>query len=605
MKIFSLQRALLLVVLAFSAVARAEDDPCKGAAGAAMSCDQQEKCIDSRFKEVLSKDPNVACRLNNDAGWDKSVAAKLNDKSDPSCNGTVCASTYLRLQRAVKDYKKAAGQACNMNSDPKGCLASAGDDQNAAFKCAKAKQEQALELSKMARKALETAKDEAANYRKLTQEVKKKYDADQDKIQEAEDAMRTQGQSMSDITAAKQQSAVVNGDTFGSGQGGGVLSQLNATVDARNGGAQSLADYENRQKQLTAEQDRAAATIDAFNKAAKVELDNRTRLEAALTAESLKTAKLSTSSGPISSNDKSTITGKDSGSGKSDSSSDSLLNQATNLTKLASAGTSLASAMNKSGASQAQNFNSGYPGSGEGPAQPGTTGASGPTTSSFGSNGSPTGGSTSPTPIPPGQGALDRTHLGQNSNVDGNSGHSARGYMGGDLTASADQGASHAGGYGFGSSGSSSSGASEGIKDEGRAPASKDNKAGACTGSESDCAAMNDLKTPQFNAGGALGMPKIGAADPALATKGALENIFGPIPSLDSLIPKPTDPTKSGPAMDGLVVGFENPAVVAEPGQQVAAAIEPAASRSLFVRVHSVHEMALKRGSVSLYHKKL
>ncbi|MGZ3652571.1 MAG: hypothetical protein ACXWSC_15390, partial [Bdellovibrionota bacterium] len=68
---------------------------------------------------------------------------------------------------------------------------------------------------------------------------------------------------------------------------------------------------------------------------------------------------------------------------------------------------------------------------------------------------------------------------------------------------------------------------------------------------------------------------------------------------------KPTDPTKSGPAMDGLVVGFENPAVVAEPGQQVAAAIEPAASRSLFVRVHSVHEMALKRGSVSLYHKKL
>ena len=40
-------------------------------------------------------------------------------------------------------------------------------------------------------------------------------------------------------------------------------------------------------------------------------------------------------------------------------------------------------------------------------------------------------------------------------------------------------------------------------------------------------------------------------------------------------------------------------------GQQAAPEVAPANSRSLFMRVRLVHEKALKKGSVSLFHKKL
>ncbi|MFX6728699.1 hypothetical protein ABTH13_20335, partial [Acinetobacter baumannii] len=74
-----------------------------------------------------------------------------------------------------------------------------------------------LALSQKARAALEKAREEAAEYKRLTQEVKKMYLHDIDAIQDAEGDLRDRGMTAAQIAAEKSRAGNLTGDLFGTG----------------------------------------------------------------------------------------------------------------------------------------------------------------------------------------------------------------------------------------------------------------------------------------------------------------------------------------------------------------------------------------------------
>jgi hypothetical protein len=540
---------------------------------------------------VLDRDPEIDCQKNKNAGWDKDMAQQLNVKSDPSCGdaASVCVGTYTRLKKAVADYKSAMNEACQFANSPPACLADAGG-QAAAPACAKTFGDQAKTLNAKAKQALQTAYDESKSYRDLSQAVSAHYTADLKKI-----GLLEKDSGAGDPT----KSSTISGGKFSDSTEGGLFSQLKADVTARGGGATNMAEYKARGSDLVREQARATQTIDDFRKQAGAELKVRSELSTNLNTSTItddKNAKSQTTAG-------SDVTGTK----KDSDSSGNLLDKATSMTKLASAGTGLASAMG---------------------AASGMSGSSSPSAAALSGLNSTGGSSTSPTPdstnaVASGFGdaraaligapgtAVDNTtkapsrdvRIDHVSNLDGSSGSTGGRVAALDPLSPTGVGSTGSGTY-MSAHGSTTGASSDaGISESGREPAS----AKKCSGN--DCAAMGELKTEQFNAGGALGMPKIGAADPALSTKGALDNLFGPLPSLDSLMPK--DPLAgaagAAPAFESMLMNMDSPVpgVSHTEAQASAAAVAPANTRSLFDRVHSVHEVALKRGTVALYHKKL
>jgi hypothetical protein len=593
---------LLSLFLALAPIAaRAADEPalpeqCSGAGKGknnAQSCEQQQDCINAKFKNVLERDPDVVCKKNKDAGWDKDMAQRLNVKSDPNCvdASSVCVGTYQRLKKAVAEYKDTMNEACQFAKNPPPCAA--GDGQAAALTCVKNVGDQAKALNAKAKQALQSAFDESKSYRDLSQAVSAHYTDDLKKISLAE---KTSG------SADETNASTITGNKFGDTSEGGVFSQLKADVNARSGGKSNIAEYRDAGSDLIREQRLATQTIDEFRKQASAELKVRSDLGTSLnntTATDEKNSKLQTTAG-------SDVTGT-----KKDSDSGSLLDKVTSMTKLASAGTGLASAMNatsnrsstSSPSAAALDGLNNNTGSSTSP----TPGSTNSLPSSLG-GGQPTLGGGPGTSADNSGKALSRdARIDRGSNLDGYSGTSgARGLaLDSQASTAAVAGSASAGAGTYMSAHGSASGASGdlNINESGRDPASLKK----CAGSGSDCGAMGDLKTDQFNAGGALGMPKIGAADPALATKGALDNLFGPLPSLDSLIPKDPVAVGAAPALEGMLMNMESPMAGVPPSEAQAstAAVAPANTRSLFDRVHSVHEVALRRGTVALYHKKL
>lgn len=117
-----------------------------------------------------------------------------------------------------------------------------------------------------------------------------------------------------------------------------------------------------------------------------------------------------------------------------------------------------------------------------------------------------------------------------------------------------------------------------------------------------DCAALAATGVA-FSKGGSLGVPVVGASDPSLNVTGALDGLFGELPTLDAN-GNPTAPAAMAEggfgeieidAATGLIPG----------GGQGSPEVAPANSRTLFARVRGAHEKALKKGAISLFHKKL
>jgi hypothetical protein len=106
---------------------------------------------------------------------------------------------------------------------------------------------------------------------------------------------------------------------------------------------------------------------------------------------------------------------------------------------------------------------------------------------------------------------------------------------------------------------------------------------------------------------GALGATR-NSGDPAFSTAGVLDNLLGQQPpALDPLAPlKPSDPVRSGGGLlDGMLSPLGGGSETLADSTQAASEIAPENTRSLFSRVHSVHEKALQRGAVLLFHRKL
>ena len=121
---------------------------------------------------------------------------------------------------------------------------------------------------------------------------------------------------------------------------------------------------------------------------------------------------------------------------------------------------------------------------------------------------------------------------------------------------------------------------------------------------DQDCSALAAAGS-MFNKGGSLGMPVIGASDPNLNVKGALDGLFGELPTLDAN-GNPTTPVAAGDAGFGFSEGELSVGMgQGSAGQQGSPEVAPANSRTLFARVRGAHEKALKKGAVSLFHKKL
>lgn len=602
--------AALLAVAPLGVRAATETPPECQKLNHSSTCDEHEKCINAKFKAVLEKDPEVVCENNAKAGWDTAVAGQMKD-GGASCDTSVCKGTYIRLKKAVEDYKSAMRDACSAQDSAKNCSNQPYLNQTTALSCVKQVTDTNAALNQKARAALRSAMEESKSYKELIQTVNEKYTADRTRIMQAEASAKSSGEDPAKIVEEKRKSSTVTGSKFGNSTD--IAAQIGgAQVDARNGGVNNIEAYQallnDKTGKLVTEQRNAAATIDAFQEAASSEITGRnttsSKLKSNSAAEAFFAGNQPTAGATVTGGNPTTggIPDKspDSGGGNTN-----LLNQATGLSQLAGAGAGLAAAtgaLNNSGASSPSAASlAGLNGPG------GSVASSLPSSgqnSSFG-NGAPSPGGSLGSPGAPDSGGKSPSRgdqIDRYSGVDGSSGSggSPRGSdVGSDLSAGR-------GAY-MSARGTASGGSGDGasIKEAGRDPASTAAGAKNCFGR--DCGAMGELKTNQFNAVGALGMPKIGAADPALSTKGALDNLFGPLPSLDSLLPK--DPG-AAPALEGVLEKMDLPLPPgggpgAGPEAQAAAAVAPANTRSLFERVHSVHEVALRRGSVALFHKKL
>lgn len=555
-------------------------------------CAAHKECIATkRFNAITEKDPKKECSFNNNAGWDRAISSQFGTPDNGSTNvsnaeelhntldGTVCQAAYLSLRKAVSDYLVKSEAACRANVEYKTkCANLASLDQARSLECDKFNT-RAFNANTGAREALRAARREAADYRSLTERVTKKYDDDSARIKKMRDKKEPFIESKLALMSALRRDAS-GVDSVLDKPETGLLGKLHDDVDARNGGASSLADYDRSIARLKKEQEMAASTITDFDKAADAEIVDIG-------------ARVDPSSGA-----RRDPSGGNNGGGNNRGSGSDIVSPK-DLMAASSAASAASQAMQQSGSSGGSAMSS----LASAAVVPAATAAAAPSRrvasgeldskgSSSGASKAPVPGSTSP--VTPLDGGRDISSGGL-GNISERSKKSRS--LGGDASGSSTK-ASFVGNIGGSGGGKTNDGGGIG-------------KAGGAKGD--DEGVMNDLKTTQFNAGGSLGTPRIGSSDPAFSTSGALDNLLGPL-ALDPLKSASADASRAGSStglmggmLDSLGLGGRSSDSSLSDGTQSANAEVAAANeiRSLFDRVHGVHENAQRRGSIVMFHKKL
>lgn len=571
----------------------------------AGSCDEQLAAIDKKFEPVLKKKGNDECTTNNfDANVDKlpPLMMKTQGKECTQEDVSICRATYKQLQLSVQKYKDDFKAGCEKSlAVGKDCVKSADTDgQKKYYQCMAKEAREAAAAEEKAAKSMQAAIDDAKKYQKLAEEAAAKY--------------RSDARAIHALCGIDYDPGTCN-EAKGI-RGGALVTDpgILDSIQARNGGRETLLDYSRNTGRLAFEEDGAVDTSKVFLKTGATEVQDRQTAALNLNQIAASNDRLSTGMGappPDKSGD--TTKGSPTITGKSDS-NNNLLSAAAPMAGLATAGAGLAKTMGGTGASQMNPGPTG--GSLEG-------GATAPTPDSFNTGSRGLASNTLGGDLLPLKGTGTTTAPGDPVAGTGGgflapgglSGHTGGAHPGGgfgDLTPT-----DGAGGMKLNSafaSGASSAPAGGGASLKGFGGSSadkKDSPDAPCTGA--DCAAMAEVKSTQFNGGGSLGVPHIGAPDPAFATAGALDNLFGPLSNVDpnAAIKSPSDPSKSGGGMLDGMLGLGAPAAVDADGNagSVQAGgntpVAAAETRSLFARVHDVHEAAVKKGALSLYHKKL
>ena len=556
---------------------------------------------------LLELDPEKLCEANKNAPLNRRSSANSIEES------RICENTYIKTKQAVQDYKTAMENACKKIDDVStACTA----EQNKTA-CMAGKAREAATASQTAADALRTAKAQIMDLDKAAKHARDTFNRDLPKIraaldknQQAIDQARTAGNTAEVERLTKlraEATAVRNGDLVVEGGLGAVFDQ-NAVAARRgiDGNGSTITSYgdliprQGNRAGLFLEQDTAVRTMSVFNETMTPEIQRRAAVAQNLNSYATQLDGLAT-------RQTEQIAG---GAVKNNTGSSSIsmpnLNNAMAMTQ---AGAGLANTMNAQQAAApaaAAPANSLW--SDPGAAAQAITGLSGGNkngTSLIGGSdkgGTPSVPGTGPGPIlkdPKAADPIDPQSPSGSFGVASN----------GDVFVSGNNDLPP-----LGSTASRTPSSKPGESSGAEARAYGKKKKGEGKGEEQaacppgqDCAALA-AGGNNFSKGGSLGVPVVGAADPGLSAVGALDNLFGEIPGMDGAGGATTGTVANG----GGLFGFGTDSPLAEVsgeaesgGKQGSAEVAPANSRSLFARVKVVHEKALKKGAVSLFHKKL
>jgi|GEM_PF-7071961 len=538
------------------------------------------------------------CEANMMAGIDREFArraAAVSTKNNAKdCAASLCIATYQRVGALFEQYKAQLLKGCELAAGAaKACTAPglpAGDAER--FRCISRELRKGAAAEKEAGGLITRAKEEAENFRKLASEASSTYVKDKAAIRPFE--------SREELQTAR----VIRGDKLETDRpvlfeqlkamdAAGTRSTVTAAtlpVSAENGGAPNLRAYYNNADNLAREQRIAAAAATGFRDFAKEEADYRRDSERTLISMAEENERRANGLPP------STIIPSPQTPRNTDGAS--MLPGLGTTAGLASAATGLTNSLNQqagasaaapaSGLSQLASAAQALSGIGSGAKEAEVT--------KFKGGGSNLGKVENPPKDGVPENPQGREQLaavstgGDGAFVSGNGDLppiDGAGQTGRSLASSAKTGKVGGGGADVSANSKKRKGSAETT---------------AC-GSDKECMAAMGVETAQFNKAGSLGIPVTGSSDTGLGSLASLDNLFGPLPGDQPGI----TPAGATPLFGNLGLGLGASDDFSAPVSGVQAAVElaPANSRSLFVRVKEVHEKALKRGSVSLFHKRL
>lgn len=560
-------------------------------------------------RDALNADPKEKCKLNTKADHDKNYGLRgqqYRRNTHRECTAedqSLCLATYSRIKSSFEEYRTLVNKGCEIaGKAAEACANSATEPKR--FQCVAEKLREAAKAEEEAHKAIAQAGKDAEEYHKLTSELSRVYTNDRTIIS------RFSGE---DLTTAR---AIRNGQLDRSAPEGGLLQQLRdresmarpgtgstvtgSTVISDFGGAQNLQTYYQSAEQLAAEQRDAASAAKGFRSFAAEEASYRERSQQTL-LEMARENELRAVRTQTSSEGRSIAPTKVASTGNNITGGSTLgqMQQAMALTQAGAGLTNAMGAQPAAGVAQAAapSIWENVTGAVQNIAGIGT----GPGNSKLGGDDTAKGGGTHPAP-----GDVPGTPKDDNPGRADLSGSFGVASNGGDVFVSGLNDLPEAGaasrapaaanakpGEGLGADVKGSK-KKKGAPEPGDAP--------ACPPGQ-DCAALVAAGTA-FNKGGSLGVPVVGAADPGLDVKGALDGLFGELPTLDA------NGNPAAAASTGGGFGFTESEMMVGTGQgasgtQSSPEVAPANSRTLFARVRGAHEKALKKGAVSLFHKKL
>lgn len=560
--------------------------------------------VDTPFQAkapIMDLDPAKLCAASKDSPMNRRIGAESIEEA------RICENAYIKTQAAITEYRTAMIDACTkVNDIAKGC-----DKEPNPTACMAKKANDAAAASEKAAKLLADARTQVNQLQAEAKKASDVYKKDQTQIINAlrkinQDIERAEADNRADeaakLKAQRDTATVIRGGRLMNE--GGLLDTLNPdSVAANRGNRQTptITSYvaaiprNGDQAGLQLEQETAARTAKAFSDGVKLEIDNRNAATTAMRSYATQLTSISTRQvDPITSG---AVKPPAATTGSSITSPNALTNM-TNAAKAATAATQAAQAAAAGGTSAASQAAA---------AQLASNAAQGyPTALSHSANASEASGKdasrlaqvVNPKETPEKTDNKEKPISLADNTFRGNDGGFVSGLN--DLPpmesgssasrtlASAKAGnVGSSGGVDVSSSGKKKKGATE---------------SQSC-GSDKECMAAMGVETSQFNKAGSLGVPVLGSADTGLGSLASLDNLFGPLPGDQPGI------TSAGaiPTLASLGVEQSGPGEIYTPASGVQAAVEmaPANSRSLFVRVRAVHEKAIKRGAVSLFHKKL
>ncbi len=582
--------------------------------------------VDTPYLEkvpILELNIDALCKAN------KNAPGNIKPNADNMSETKVCETSYERAQAAVKSYRDSMERACDKSL---GLDLTNTKGQGLFTEEVAKKAQEAAAAKEAAVRKLEKAAKEVKEFGLYAKERRDRYYEDLQKIKMAEEHYQTERKRILADTGTSDKdrktmlealdktrnttNRIVNtGSTYeyapADTSGTGVLTAINPNyVAARTGkastivGVQGGAGYLNLLPEtregigLIREQQTAYDTARAFEVKASREIDR-------LSAEAATLRQYSTGLEPTIKNGTQSIMGGITGNTGNNTGGSSSLPDPKNAMALMGAGSALAGTMNQQAAASAAPANSlwsNYPAS--------TGGLTGLAGGASKQGSSILGGGGSAETVPgkgniagedkdsPASGSPDLSFPAGSYGVASNGDTFVSGN--GDLPpegSSASRTPASEGKPGSGEGGADAK--TYGKKKKGRGE--REEPANCPAGQ--DCAALA-VAGSSFSKGGSLGVPVIGASDPGLNSAGALDNLFGDLPGLDG----PSTPVAGGFNGSGFDLAAELGGMGGEssgPRAQGSTEVAPANSRSLFVRVKIVHERALKKGAVSLFHKKL